>query len=97
VFIAAENGHHGWEDCGLLHFLSGEFPERIGFVLQQLPALISDRSTCYRRRPDMMTRRVQLKAPVPVALRLWQQTQAGPKLAITAGEVTQAKLGEPSD
>jgi hypothetical protein len=34
----------------------------------------------------MMTRRVQLNAPVPFALRLWQQTQAGPKLAVTAGE-----------
>ena len=35
--------------------------------------------------------------PVPVALRLWQQTQAGPKLAVTTGDVTQAKAAKVSD
>jgi hypothetical protein len=35
--------------------------------------------------------------PIPVALRLWQQTQAGPKLTVTTGNVTPAQAAKVSD
>jgi hypothetical protein len=35
--------------------------------------------------------------PIPVALRLWQQTQAGPKLVATTGDVTQGQAAKIPD
>jgi hypothetical protein len=35
--------------------------------------------------------------PIPVALRLWQQTQAGPELVATTGDVTQGQAAKIPD